>query len=352
MKPQRTTKQVIFLALGPIGEALMMLAVLAEVAAKNPDMQIRVLARRNAALIRALAAHYPSFYIDDISTTGSALRTITRMQKNTTIVIQPTFGTHTILIKGLAALWSLVPGVQTLGFRDHGWFAPYDVTRLCDFNSRYIDNIRMLLTDGGIDTNPLGTAPLLSLSSRPPVEFALPTEPFIIIHAFASNDMRSLPPHRWKELVNVLNIRYPKARIVITGSEADRAKAQQWFGSEGTVFIACGLAMPEITYLIEHAVLYIGVDTGITHLAGVLRKQSVVIGNNSNPLWLPTYNPNAQVLLATEHCTCDGKKGGECYVEEEGQRYYRCLYEITDATIYDAIDSVMKRVTPELAARR
>jgi ADP-heptose:LPS heptosyltransferase len=138
-------------------------------------------------------------------------------------------------------------------------------------------------------------------------------------------------------LVEELRQQYPTYGIVITGAEVDRAQAHEMAAVSGdTVFLAIHLPLQEVVGLIENAKLYIGVDTGPTHIAGVLHAPSIVLAQQKEPMWLPTYNPNATLIWEKKNCVC-GIPGKTCEVREDGKPYRRCVYDISDAMILDAI---------------
>jgi ADP-heptose:LPS heptosyltransferase len=164
--------------------------------------------------------------------------------------------------------------------------------------------------------------------------------PYIVVHPFAANPIRSLPPERWQELFDFITTTYPRYQLVISGGPSDRVEALAFFRpSYKNVFFTEDIIstfLPKIG-LIDNAALYVGVDTGPTHLAAHLGVPTIVIGNNSNPCWLPTYNREVVVLMHTEHCSCTSDKCGNCREIVDGKVYYRCMIEITQEEIKDNI---------------
>ncbi|MBI3634350.1 MAG: glycosyltransferase family 9 protein [Candidatus Yonathbacteria bacterium] len=167
----------------------------------------------------------------------------------------------------------------------------------------------------------------------------------VVVHPCASNPVRSLPPDRWVKIFKYLSNNFPNIKIVVTGSERDRRFIQEIFDagvSPNSVIDLTGMiTMTELANIIDRARGYLGVDTGITHLAGVLQKRSVIIGNLSNPHWLPYYNKNATILAENKNCTCDGQKGGDCFYWIGEGKYYKCLIDISEKTIHDSIRKML-----------
>ena len=82
--------------------------------------------------------------------------------------------------------------------------------------------------------------------------------------------------------------------------------------------------------------MYIGVDTGITHLASVLGKKSLVIAEQGAPHWLPYYNDNAVIVykvLGDESGVFEGRE----YLESKRTSSARYLDRVPMETIKKAI---------------
>jgi hypothetical protein len=186
--------------------------------------------------------------------------------------------------------------------------------------------------------------PALIFSYDASLRKKLPRE-YIVFHPFAANEGRTYPDSLSKKLLAYLIETYPHYKIILSGSSKDLARAKKIIDSvpRGHTFIE-----PIQTYIGEHfsgtsqvlsdATLYIGVDTGITHLAAHVHVPSVILGNQSNPMWLPTYAPSVTVLFNEQHCTCTFDKKGFCHQEVDGKIYYRCMVEISWQSLCSAIE--------------
>ncbi len=169
---------------------------------------------------------------------------------------------------------------------------------------------------------------------------------YIMLHPYAASPVRSLPFVRWVDIVLYLQSLSPKTSIILSGGPNDRSQAELLMSKVGkNIFfiedIAKGSFKKKIQ-IIAQAKYYIGVDTGITHLASMLGKKSLVIASNSNPCWLPSYNPLATIIMNTKNCTCTGDKQGDCFVYINNLRYYRCLIEIPQEVIKSEINKNLK----------
>ena len=325
---------------GQIGDAIMIISLFAEVLRHAPDAEIQYLVRRNAAFIIDLAAAYPNIKVISVpnSSIGALAAVVPLFKRRATMIAPPAWGVHPTVIKLLAVLFR-VRGDTLLGFEDGTNFQPWGVTISREKQKeRYIDSLRRALNVVSIQTEPLGSPPRLELATIIPADFPFAGKRFFVIHPFPHMaTFKTIPLRRWKDLIRWLGKEYPDMGIVITGAEVDCVQAQEVAAvADKNVFLAINRSLLEVAGLIEHAALYIGVDTGPTHIAGVLSAPSVVLAHQHEPAWLPSYNTNATLLYDKEHCVC-GVLGEDCIVEEEGLRYRRCVYYIKDESIHDAI---------------
>jgi ADP-heptose:LPS heptosyltransferase len=325
---------------GHIGDAVMITSLFAEILRYQPDMQIHYLVRRNAPFIANLAAAYPSVTIIQIPDNPiGALRALLPIFKHrATVVAPPSWGVHPKVIKILVAALRL-RGDSTVGFEDETSFQPWATTIAREKQKeRYIDSLRRAVNSVSLQTESLGSPPQLKLNVEMPNDFPYNRKRYFVIHPFPHMaTTKTIPLRRWKDLVRWLGKEYPDLGLVITGAEVDRSKAEEIAtATDQKIFLAINRQLMEVAGLIENAALYIGVDTGPTHIAGVLGAPSVVLAHQNEPTWLPSYNPNATLIWNKEECVC-GIAGKRCLVEEDGLPYRRCVYYISDEMIHGAI---------------
>ena len=339
----RKKKNILSLTFGPIGDTLMLLAWFDDVLAIAPDARMTVIATRNAAQLRELALGYPQVSIIEPPKTvcgwggflGLAFSSPWR-------VFSPgVAGVYSFHLKFFFLALSLRPGNITVGMGalngTRRWL-PFQQVIPFDRSERVIDNFRKaipILFPGAIA--PLHAQPQVHLTTALPKNFAHAPGSYIVLHPLSLNPRRSLPPRRWPVLIQALRSRYPECKILVTGGRSDQEAIGQMLKGISGVEPQIGLSLLEVAGIIEQSALYIGVDTGITHLASVIGHPTVMIGNRSNPTWWPTYNKKALVLYNDTRCLCLGDKGTQCSVEEDGHTYYACIYDISDEQILSAV---------------
>jgi ADP-heptose:LPS heptosyltransferase len=324
---------------GAIGEFLMVLSFFEAVHQKNPSFKAIVITARNKSLFDSLSQNYP--YLEIIE------------KKNFKDILKKLFLTKTLILPNLSfALkenWKYQVYKKLLAFISLGKYVSY-VYKKEDENQNKIfyDFEQTVYTN----LTKLGKFFDLELSEFPPI-FKLTTvndfiqknslvEKTIILNIYASNKGRTLPVNRWQNIIKFLLEKYPGYKIGINGGP-EHIEVAKVFLTHPDIFSMCEVkSLLEKANIMNLSKFIIGVDTGPTHLACLLQKDVILISNNSNPTWLPRYNPKTIILTADKNCTCDGKKGGDCKVLVDGVSYYRCMYEISDEQIFTAIEKVLK----------
>ncbi len=306
---------------------------------------------KQAAQFSLLASSYPHVHIHLLnrSTIYANVRTLFALARQHALVVTfPTFGILPWSIKILARLLTLTPGSMYVGFLDKSVAPKMWMSRWRTFEptKSIWENLIEVAGLAGVllpPETPRFTPPPVAWDSLVG-RLSLP-KLYIVVHMCASTPRRSLPPQRWARILDALAVDLP---VLLTGTSADksfinavRAMMQK---PDEVVDMAAQLSLGELSVVLTHAAVYVGVDTGVSHLAALLRVPSVVVGNRSNPSWLPVYNPNGVVLTNAEHCVCTGEKRGDCFVVIEGISYYRCLVEVTDKEIVSAVTAKRKHL--------
>lgn len=151
--------------------------------------------------------------------------------------------------------------------------------------------------------------------------FHLMEEPYIILHPGARN--RENLWYRWPELIQRLRDDYPQYTLLLTGTRQDA----DWLGemlsspvfSDPRVRSLLGkTTLRELAALIAGCEVFIGGDTGASHMAIALRKPTVMLfGRADAHLYAPKH-PNVKIIHGTTDCY-------PCYTYEK--IYYQCPYD-------------------------
>ncbi|MDR3546813.1 MAG: glycosyltransferase family 9 protein [Candidatus Pacebacteria bacterium] len=333
--------RILMVQFGPIGDALMALALFDDILTLGPQATLLIITRRNAGLLRDLASAYPQVEVREIP---NGIRSIpfflSLLTKQWTLLMLGVALNYSFRLKLFFFALSVIPGNCTIGLDDRekgkGWL-PLQIAIKPDTSLPIIQNFRRLISYiGAFDTTVLATrAPHVRLACGKPHDFSYAPGSYIVVHLFGMALWRTLPQRRWKTLFKKINDAYPDLPIVFTGSSKDCAMLEDIANTIPNARVCIDLPILEVAGIIDAAALYIGVDTGITHLAGVLQQKSVIITHLADPRWRPEYNPNARILVNSKRCTCGTPE--ECYAEEDGVLYRRCLYDITDEAVLAAV---------------
>jgi heptosyltransferase-2 len=113
-------------------------------------------------------------------------------------------------------------------------------------------------------------------------EHALHTRKFLVIHPGSGSPRKNWQGYdpfiaRWRS-------RHSEAIVVLNGP----AEAATPLSREANVLAATGLSLPQVAALVQDSRLYLGNDSGVSHLAGAVGGRGVVLFGPSDPaVWAP-----------------------------------------------------------------
>lgn len=124
--------------------------------------------------------------------------------------------------------------------------------------------------------------------------------PFLALHPGSGGERKNWPLDRWVELVQRTQTWQPRPRLLICSGEADADRGRILGRIVSGSIEAHALPLPLLGGILTHAQLFLGHDSGISHIAGALNIPSVLLFGPTDPeIWAPC-NPNVQVLTAPE----------------------------------------------------
>ncbi len=280
---------------GPIGDTLIALALAREVSELNEGVTSVMIVRHNAQLAADLATNIPGIKILTIQFTPSVLIELA------TALLKPwqimsAWQNKKGLREALRDVFLLNPYTRVVRFDWHASATKRDMVALFDYNKLMIDNFRVLAQKVGLKTQVLGSPVSLPIAAVMPKDFQLAPKSYIVLHPLGSNEVKSLPQERAQSILLSLAKAYPQLSFVVTGGPQDQAVIESIAANTPRARTAAGLPMLEVAGLIQNAALYIGVDTGVTHLAAMMGKEMLALENADFPRWYPTYNPKTVML--------------------------------------------------------
>lgn len=128
------------------------------------------------------------------------------------------------------------------------------------------------------------------------------TQPLIAIHPGSGSPRKNWPLERWIALGRWLGGHHLGPRLLLIGGEADDERigplADAWSGME--VIVACSLPLPQLAALLERCRLFVGHDSGISHLAAAVGTRCVLLFGPTDPaVWAPG-NAGVRILRAPD----------------------------------------------------
>jgi heptosyltransferase III len=135
--------------------------------------------------------------------------------------------------------------------------------------------------------------------------------PYIVLHPGSGSARKNWPPERWAEVAGRLRRRHACALVITTGpadevvvGELKHALAR--VGVQGHVYRVTGLDLEALAIVLDGAMLYLGNDSGVTHLAAALGTRVVSVFGPTDPsVWRPR-GPWVRVLGGAPSSGRDG----------------------------------------------
>ncbi len=123
--------------------------------------------------------------------------------------------------------------------------------------------------------------------------------PFVAIHPGSGSARKNWPVERWQAVAAHLTERDPAVQVLLVGGEADGPQMDALSAALGArVRIVRDMALPHLGAVLGRAQVFLGHDSGISHLAAAAGAPCLLLFGPTEPaLWAPA-NPGVQVLEA------------------------------------------------------
>lgn len=138
----------------------------------------------------------------------------------------------------------------------------------------------------------------------------LDDRPLVAIHPGSGGERKNWPRERWKALGQWL-FSLPddhRPRVLLVGGESDGqtlAALEAAWGTQQNLVVAANRPLPELAALLTRCRLFVGHDSGISHLAAAVGVPCVLLFGPTDPdIWAPL-QPTARVLRSPDG-TLDG----------------------------------------------
>lgn len=191
-----------------------------------------------------------------------------------------------------------------------GWWKRYFLKRWLEFDD---DNTHTVLQHLKV-LSLIDVPPCFALVPPQTHTYTPPAQNYVVLHTHPQWTYKQWTVSGWVEIGQYLH--QQGFKLVLTGgtgqAELDYVANIAAQLPENTLNLAGQLSLAEMTTLLGNAVLYIGLDTGITHLAAATGVPVIALYGPTNPVkWSPfpygyneNKNPFAKVGSATVHNIC------------------------------------------------
>lgn len=304
--PPKKFKTAILFQNGAIGDFLMSI-FLAEMLQKSGVIDhITIVVPRNLNFLRGLIGAYPYISAIEVSRRGGWVQLLKIIRHPCLVILQPALGRIPLRVEILGWLISRSCGSELIGFQDKSRVckALYSKTLVYETDQLYSENIQNLVR--GLGAPVLVQVPRLTL--EPCLEHikkcGLYQRRYMVFHPGSFVRKRSFTAPSVGEVITYVLDKNPAMHVVLSGSGEDRQWIEQiknGIQDRDRIMTAIGCSAQDIAALIRFADLYLGVDTGITHLACFLQARVIVAAHRGTATdWLPFYCPTATVLYRLE----------------------------------------------------
>ncbi|MDA0321391.1 MAG: glycosyltransferase family 9 protein [Verrucomicrobia bacterium] len=205
--------------------------------------------------------------------------------------------------------------------------------------------------------------PVCSDAERRALEEVLPfardDDAYAVLHFYPRNPYKAWTPEGWRVVID--HIDALGLRVVVTGGggqeELDHVRSVLTDDiKEKVVDLAGGIGLMQVSDLLRGAALFVGPDTGVTHLASAHGIPTVALFGPTEPIywgpWPAGYaadqSPflrrgsqrvnNVCVVQRSAACIGCGKEG----CDDNPRHLTRCMQELPEEDVTRAIDEMMK----------
>lgn len=205
-------------------------------------------------------------------------------------------------------------------------------------------NLRLLV--GGLGTVPrisdfqVGEADRKWLRSQLPARDE--SDYVVVLHLGRRWENKGWPPHRWVEAILLLHQDF-RLLVCLVGTPGEAAICKEVEAALKTAQVPtlnfCGVTtVTQLAALLQSADLFLGTDSGPTHLASIMGTSAVALYGPTDP---EKYRPvRFKGIALHQKLECSPCGDNRCALRGEDQ--YRCMKDIEANRVYEAAQEVLK----------
>jgi heptosyltransferase-3 len=136
-----------------------------------------------------------------------------------------------------------------------------------------------------------GADPVPSLRLDPPFSVPLPEGEWIAVHPGSGSEKKNWPEENWAELLTGIQ-KNERFQLLLTGGEAEGERLERLARKldRKRLIVALHRSLPHLAELLKQTSFYLGHDSGISHLAGALGLNGLLLwGETKASIWRPPH---------------------------------------------------------------
>jgi len=163
-----------------------------------------------------------------------------------------------------------------------------------------------------------------------------PRSHYAVIQPTSKFFTKEWTPEGFAEIADYLE-RQHGLQVLLTGGPGEESKLRRVAEHcQGHVVVCAGVSIGELLWVLRGANLFVGNDSGPTHLAAALGVPMVVLfGSSDAEVWYPWKAPFQRVQNAFDCNPCPGYR---CLVYDEP----KCILSITAAQVKLSVDAALR----------
>lgn len=141
-----------------------------------------------------------------------------------------------------------------------------------------------------------------SVLLAPETAAAVPDAPLVVIHPGSGSPAKNWPAAHWRDLISRLHEEHASWRFALIAGEADTGAIAPLrdLAADERADLWENLPLPELAARLTGASLYLGHDTGISHLAAATGTPSLLLFGPTDPaVWAPPHD-HVRILRAPD----------------------------------------------------
>ena len=178
-------------------------------------------------------------------------------------------------------------------------------------------------------------------------------KPFAVIHTGPTWKVKEWPGKNWDNLVAGLKARNQIGIIQIGENRTASGETRESPHVAGTINWVGTLTMDQTLALLSLANLFVGVDSGVLHLAGVMDAPCVGIFGPTDPMCFLPRNGHSVGVISNVSCL-------GCHHDSQGPRHWqsgcanniRCMSELSVESVFDACGKLLRLRQPGLVPKK